>query len=260
MNERFGSNGWKPSAVAAMTAAVVVLLAGALPAAALAAEDDGERHELKERRMIVLSPDGEGNGPQVFTQFLRGGYLGVELTALTPELRAHFGVPADRGVMVARVAEDSPASRAGLQVGDVIAEVDGKAVEGPWDLGTAIRSHGAGEEADLVVWRDRRSLDFRVRVEERERQAIDIGQVFDKRLGEVPRILQWKQEGGPGEIPTLYFEPESVERLGEALEKMDWTRLAPGGLAERNRELETRLQELEERLQELEEALRRSQR
>ena len=48
---------------------------------------------------------------------LSGGYLGVELVDLTPELREHFGAPRDVGVMVGRVEPGSPAARAGLEVG-----------------------------------------------------------------------------------------------------------------------------------------------
>lgn len=256
MNEPVGSTGRNGHTGAAAVAAILLLF-GALPAAA-AAPEDGERHEVKDRRMIVLSTDGGGEAPEFFTRFLGGGYLGVELVPLTPELRTHFGVPADRGVLVARIEEDSPAARAGLQVGDVIAEVDGDAVAGAFDLGTAIRAHAAGEDADLQVWRDGRALDFRVTLEERERRTVDVGRMLRARPGDAPRILEWREEVGPGESPALYFEPESVERLGEALEKMDWTRFDPRGLTERNRELEDRLQQLEERLRELEEALRRA--
>ena len=36
-----------------------------------------------------------------------GGYLGVSLVDLTPELRDHFGVPDDLGVMIGRVEQDT---------------------------------------------------------------------------------------------------------------------------------------------------------
>ena len=40
-------------------------------------------------------------------------YIGVQLITLTPELRRHFGVPDDRGVMVSKVIEDTPAALGG---------------------------------------------------------------------------------------------------------------------------------------------------
>ena len=51
--------------------------------------------------------------------------IGVGLTPLTKELAEHFGV--DGGAMVSSVRADSPAAKAGLKVGDIIVEVEGKA-------------------------------------------------------------------------------------------------------------------------------------
>lgn len=226
----------------------------ALPAAAAADDADGEK-----RKVVVLTKveDGEG-APRVFTHVLGGGFLGVELMPLTPELRAHFGVPADRGVMVARVEEDSPAARAGLQVGDVIAGVEGKGVESPWDLTMVVRGKEAGDTARLEVWRDGRGLDFDVTLEERERRKIDLGGLQWHGSDDGRHAIRLRERLVPDGPPMLYFEPEVMERLGESLEKIDWPRLNER-LGERNRELETRLKELESRLEELEKALERSQ-
>jgi len=240
--------------------AVGCLLVAALPAAAQKGGDRQAGPDHQERQMIVLSTDGEAKRPVIVTKMFGGGFLGVELTSLTPELRAHFGAPADRGVMVARVQEDSPASRAGLQVGDIVTEIDGTRVDSPWDLGAAVRAHAAGEDADLEIWRDGHALDFSVTVEERSREQIDLGRVFEYRQGDGPDVLRWKEEGAPGDAATLYFQPETVERLRESLDKIDWPQLDGKLLLDRNSELEERLEMLEKRLKELEEALKHADR
>lgn len=238
-----------------LTAALVLaaLPVLALPAAAGASADDTEERKI----VVVTKHEGEG-GPRVFTRLLGGGFLGVELMPLTPELRAHLGVPADRGVMVARVVEDSPAARAGLQVGDVVTAIEGDGVESPWDLTVAVRGKEAGEPARLEVWRDGRGLDFDVTLEERERERIDVGRLTHLGSGDGPHVLRLRERLSADDPPTLYFEPEAMERLGESLEKIDWPRLNRR-LGERNRELEQRLEELESRLEELETALERSE-
>lgn len=237
---------------AALTAAALLLAAG--PGLASPAGETGEEGEARRERVVVLSKEG-GPGDRAFMgRLLGGGFLGVELLPLTSELRAHFGVPADRGVMVARVLEDSPAAEAGLQVGDVVTAVEAEAVETPWDLSMAIRGKEAGDRVTLEVWRDRRALDFAVTVKERERQRIDVGRLLE--LGEGPQGIRWREHPlGRLEAPTLFFEPEVVERLGVSLEKIDLPRLSRR-LGERNQELEQRLVELEKRLQELEKELR----
>lgn len=236
--------------VPAALAALALCLA-ALPAAAGPAGEPREGREVERERVVVLSKHGEG--PDLLrSHLLGGGFLGVELMPLTPELRAHFGVPGDRGVMVARVLEDSPAARAGLQVGDVVTAIEGEAVDRPWDLSFQVRGKKAGDRVGLEVWRDRRSLDFAVTVEERKRERIDLGRLMD---GDGPHLLRLRERLGPDGGPTVYFEPEVVERLGESLGKIDWPRLNRQ-LGERNRDLEHRLGELEKRLQELERALK----
>ena len=61
---------------------------------------------------------------------------------------------ADNGAAVARVASGSPADDAGLEVGDVITEVDGDSVSSAVDLVAAIRSHDPGDEISITYERD----------------------------------------------------------------------------------------------------------
>ena len=63
----------------------------------------------------VIDLGGAGSSPTWITGLpLRKGYLGVQLLDLTPELRVHFGVSEDSGVMISQIVEDSPAAAAGL--------------------------------------------------------------------------------------------------------------------------------------------------
>src|SRR5262249_22163380 len=56
------------------------------------------------------------------------GYLGVQIRALAADVGQRLGVPKGTGVVVGEVYEDTPASRAGLQAGDVITAIGGKAI------------------------------------------------------------------------------------------------------------------------------------
>ncbi|MCP4204826.1 MAG: PDZ domain-containing protein [bacterium] len=97
-----------------------------------------------------------------------GGYLGVGLTELTPELREHFGVPADAGVMVSKVMDDSLAFKAGLEPGDIIVEVDGDSVANSAALAKMIRGHAEGEEVLLGFWRNGSARSITVAIDERD--------------------------------------------------------------------------------------------
>jgi membrane-associated protease RseP (regulator of RpoE activity) len=85
----------------------------------------------------------------------------MEVMSLTPELRVHFGATKNRGVIVARVERGSPADLAGVDVGDVIVGVRGKAIENATDVLSAISNAKKGDRVMIDVVRDgrRRSLE-----------------------------------------------------------------------------------------------------
>ncbi len=151
-----------------------ILLTLGLVAGIAVAGDDDERHKIVIKRHHMEIGDGE-DGIELHTSpgHLEwfgggGGYLGVQLTELTPELRTHFGVPEDVGVMVAKVVEGSPAERAGLRVGDVVTRVGGEDADSAMALKRLVSRHEDGEEAVFEVWRDGRVETLTAVLEERE--------------------------------------------------------------------------------------------
>jgi len=139
---------------------------------------DGEhvrRHKIVIERHGDHTEIGDGEEtirftttPGFFELFGGGGYLGVQMTDLTPELRTHFGVPEDAGVMVSKVVEGSPAERAGLRVGDVITRVDGEDVDSAIALRRLVSGHEDGDEAVLEIWRAGSAETVTAVLEERE--------------------------------------------------------------------------------------------
>ncbi|MGH9156937.1 MAG: S1C family serine protease [Acidimicrobiales bacterium] len=68
--------------------------------------------------------------------------------------------PADgsRGATIETVDRDSPAGVAGVQAGDLVTHVGGKAIDGAAALGAAVRSHQPGETVELQVVRSGREI------------------------------------------------------------------------------------------------------
>jgi Do/DeqQ family serine protease len=58
-------------------------------------------------------------------------WLGAKLQEVTPDIADSLGLQRPSGALVASVAADSPAARAGIKTGDVIISVDGTAVDDP---------------------------------------------------------------------------------------------------------------------------------
>ncbi|MGH9587283.1 MAG: PDZ domain-containing protein [Acidobacteriaceae bacterium] len=92
------------------------------------APDDDDTYMLE-------GPSGHSFGSGFFGMLALGSpSVGVELDALGPQLADYFGIKDGQGLLVKRVAEDSPASRAGLKAGDVITRANGQkmATLGEW--------------------------------------------------------------------------------------------------------------------------------
>ncbi len=99
------------------------------------------------------------------------GWLGVEQQDLTPEFARSFGLPVSRGVLVTGVLRDGPASRGGLQPGDVIVAVDDTPVGNRSQLLTAVAALTPGATSTLSVQRGSEALSLDVTVGERPAAA-----------------------------------------------------------------------------------------
>lgn len=76
-----------------------------------------------------------------------------------------------RGAVVEEVSPDSPASKAGLEVQDVVVAIDGKAVGGAESLTAYVRALASGDEATLTVVRDGRTSEVDVTLAARQETA-----------------------------------------------------------------------------------------
>jgi serine protease Do len=86
-------------------------------------------------------------------------HLGVALSDLNTDILQHLELPAStKGVIVADVQEGSPASEAGLQVADVIQEVDRKPVNNVNDFRSLMTAHGASGPVLFLVNREGHTL------------------------------------------------------------------------------------------------------
>ncbi len=85
------------------------------------------------------------------------GWLGVLIQEVTRELAESFGMGNPHGALVARVLENSPAAEAGIEVGDVIVEFNGKKVIRSSALPPMVGRAKVGDESNVTVIRDRRS-------------------------------------------------------------------------------------------------------
>ena len=91
---------------------------------------------------------------------VRRGLLGVSIADVTPELSEAFGLETDAGAVVMAVSPDSGAEAAGIEVSDVIVELDGESVGNSRELRNQVGLMLQGEEVEIALLRDGRRLEL----------------------------------------------------------------------------------------------------
>ncbi|HKA37628.1 MAG TPA: PDZ domain-containing protein [Thermoanaerobaculia bacterium] len=197
-------------------------LAILLASTALTARGD-EPSEHKHKSRVIVSEDGvfSTDGDDSLVVRLPGhgrrGYLGVRLLEMTPELREHFGAPRGAGVLVASVEADSPAQKAGIQVGDIITKAGGDPIESVRDLARSARGMKSGETLKVEVSRNRATREISVTVQERASREIDLGD-----LGrEIGRDFGHDFGREFGRHAWVFRDPENIDRFQQRMDDLE---------------------------------------
>ena len=130
------------------------------------------------------------------------GWLGVVIQEITPELKDKLGLQSEKGALVADVAKDGPAEKAGIQRGDVIVSYDGKDVEEMQDLPLMVASTPVGKEVSVTVVRKGERKSFTVKIEKLKEE---------KEEEEAPAAGKEQPELG---MDLEELNPELASRLG----------------------------------------------
>ena len=92
------------------------------------------------------------------------GWLGVQIQDVTRELAESFGMKKPQGALVSKILPKSPAEAAGIQVGDIIEEFNGKEITTSATLPPMVGTTRIGESATLKVLRQGKSLNLPVKI------------------------------------------------------------------------------------------------
>jgi serine protease Do len=79
------------------------------------------------------------------------GWIGVQIQPVTPDIADSMGLKQTTGALVSEPQADSPAAKAGIQSGDVIASVDGSPVHDARELARRIGTMAPGTTVKLSV-------------------------------------------------------------------------------------------------------------
>lgn len=94
-------------------------------------------------------------------------YLGVYPQPINPAIAARYDLPAEWGAYVVRIAENSPASQAGLQEGDIITRIGEVTIDETHSYINALFEFQPGDQVTLEVVRGNETLQVQVTLGER---------------------------------------------------------------------------------------------
>lgn len=145
------------------------------------------------------------------------GYLGVLIQKVTPEIAESLGMDRGRGALVANVSKDGPAEKAGVKVGDVITEFDGKEIKDSGDLPIIVARTPVDRKVRMKVLRDKKELQL----------TVSVGELKDE------EVVASAPEKGELGMTVQRLTPQIAESLGlEKTEGVVVSAVDPGSAAD----------------------------
>jgi 2-alkenal reductase len=89
-------------------------------------------------------------------------YIGITFQSVTPEIAMAYHLPVQWGVYITRVATNSPASDAGLKVGDIITGINNTTLDEGHSYLNILYTFTPGDTVTLEVTRDNQNIQIQV--------------------------------------------------------------------------------------------------
>ena len=145
------------------------------------------------------------------------GFLGVLIQKVTPEIADSLGLDKAQGALVANVSKDGPADKAGVKVGDVIVEFDGKEVKDSGDLPIIVARTPVDKKVRMKVVREKKEVAL----------GVAVGELKDE------EIVASAPEKGELGMAVQRLTPQIAESLGlEKSEGVVVSAVEPGSAAD----------------------------
>lgn len=198
-------------------------------------ELDATQGRIETSRVYGSRPDGSALGLPEIAVPMYG--IGVTISSNVPQvLRRHLKLGENEGLVIQSVADDSPAAKAGLQVGDILLTAGDKAITEHQRLVDAVQAAGKSKKplsVTAIVAGDRKTIELTpVETDTIEWTFRDVDMIFGRPggpMGGIPNAEALFQRLPPGRPMPSIRPPRRAEA----------------------EELERRVKELEERVKEL---------
>lgn len=131
-------------------------------------------------------------------------FLGVVTTQVSPEISTHLAVEPNTGLIADYIDKDSPAAKAGLEKGDILAKLDDQILILPQQLRVLVANKKEGDAVKLSILRKGKTEEISVTLAKKEPSAaVKDGAL---RIGGVDVVID-AEEGRPLRTFMKYLAP-----------------------------------------------------
>ncbi|MCZ2723048.1 trypsin-like peptidase domain-containing protein [Marinomonas sp. 15G1-11] len=93
------------------------------------------------------------------------GYLGIKTEAITPEIAQSLALPINKGLLISKVDNMSPAQEAGIQIGDIIVKINDMEILTPKDAQSLITKLPIMSKISVIGIRGNQSYQANITIE-----------------------------------------------------------------------------------------------
>ncbi|PKN84860.1 MAG: peptidase, partial [Deltaproteobacteria bacterium HGW-Deltaproteobacteria-1] len=145
------------------------------------------------------------------------GWLGISVQDISDDIAKNLNHQNKGGALVSDVFKGDPADQAGIKVGDIITEINGKPIKDTHELLLTIAALQVGQKMNVKAIRDGKEMTFRVTVAERKDNVA---------------VASEKSEKGHFGISVQEITPEIARQLGIKSEGVIITDIQEGSPAD----------------------------
>ncbi len=99
-------------------------------------------------------------------------WISITAVDVNPKLVAYYNLPTNKGVVITNVIPGSEANKSGIEIGDIIVQIDDMKIDNVRDLIKVINQHDVGDTVTMRLFRGQNKVEVRTKIEKTPTQRI----------------------------------------------------------------------------------------
>ncbi len=92
-------------------------------------------------------------------------WISINAVDVNPKLVAYYKLPTDTGVVITKLVPGSEADRSGIEIGDIIIQIDNSKINNIKDLIKTVTEHEVGDVISVFLFRGQQKIQLKTKIE-----------------------------------------------------------------------------------------------